>query len=111
MSSYRPAISPKAHARLAYMAAERQISITELIDELADLAWSQTANVEKGKAPAAIGKEPEKRKKGTFSPEEIDQIKTLYREGMSIGKIAARLGRHKSAVSYAIRAMKKRGEI
>ena len=52
-----------------------------------------------------------KPRKGTFSDEEIDQIKALSRKGWSPGKIAKELHRHKSSVTYAVDAMKKRGEL
>ena len=52
-----------------------------------------------------------KPRKGTFSDEEIDQIKTLSLEGWSPGRIAKELHRHKSSVAYAVDAMKKRGEL
>ena len=53
-----------------------------------------------------------KPRKGTFSDEEIDQIKTMYREGIGPAEMSRRMnGRYKSSISYAINAMKKRGEL
>lgn len=50
-------------------------------------------------------------RKGTYSPEELDQIRAMYREGKGSRVIAAAMNRGRSGIIYAINAMKKRGEL
>lgn len=112
----RISLSDDLYWRLVRLAADQELRYDALLekwineqeghrDEIAKNPSSQPAKT------ADLPHDSSRPRKGTFSPEEIDQIKALSREGQSPGKIAKELHRHKSSVAYAVASMKKRGEL
>ena len=103
--------------RLVRLAADQELRYDALLEKwIRDADSHRDEKTEIQKRTSSDTKKlasdtPDTKRKGTFSPDEIDQIKAFHREGWSPGRIAKELHRHKSSIAYAITAMKKRGEL
>ena len=112
----RISLSDDLYWRLVRLAADQELRYDALLEK-----WIRDADShrdEKAKNPSSqpaktadLPHDSSRPRKGTFSPDEIDQIKAFHREGMSPGRIAKELHRHKSSVAYAVGKMKERGEL
>lgn len=107
MPAHRISLLAEPYGRLAYLAALSDLKPNELVTMWIQAAWDHRE--EKAKKPSIQATAA--RPKGTFSDSEIDQIKQLTKDGIGPTEIARRLNRHKSSISYAIGAMKRRGEL
>ena len=107
MPSHRIGLSAQSYARLSYLAAIQDKRPNELLANWIQEAWDHRDDL--AKSPPI--QPPAARPKGTFTDLELDQIRTAYQAGKGPTEIGRSLGRHKSSVSYAINAMRKRGEL
>ena len=107
MPSHRISLSAQSYARLSYLAAIQDKRPNVLLDNWINDQWDHRDDL--AKSPPI--QPPTARPKGTFSDSELDQIRTAYQAGKGPAEISRSLGRHKSSVSYAIGAMRRRGEI
>lgn len=115
-SLMRISLDDDLYWRLVRLAADQEMRYDALLEK-----WIRDADSHRdqiGKNPsgqdaktADLPHDSSRPRRGTFSPDEIDQIKAFHREGWSPGRIAKELHRHKSSIAYAITAMKKRGEL
>lgn len=117
MSFMRISLDDDLYWKLVRLASEKKMRYYDLLESwIRDADSHRDEKTEIQKRTSSDTKKlasdtPDTKRKGTFSPDEIDQIKILYREGWSAGKIAREMNRGKSGVNYAINAMRKRGEL
>lgn len=111
----RISLDDKLYWQLVRIAADQEMRYYDLLESWIRDAWDHrddlAKNPDKPPCQASCLPPDSKRPKGTFSEAEIDQIRALHAEGLSPGKIAKELHRHKSSVAYAVDKMKKRGEL
>jgi hypothetical protein len=102
--------------RLVRLAADQEMRYDALLEKWIRDAESHRDQI--GKNPsgqdaktADLPHDSSRPRKGTYSPEELDQIRSLYKEGKGSRIIAQTMNRGRSGIIYAINAMKKRGEL
>jgi hypothetical protein len=102
--------------RLVRLAADQEMRYDALLEKWIRDAESHRDQI--GKNPsgqdaktADLPHDSSRPRKGTYSPEELDQIRSLYKEGKESRIIAQTMNRGRSGIIYAINAMKKRGEL
>jgi DNA primase len=119
MKIHRISLEAEAYARLAYIAALEQISPKDWMEERIKDAWDHRDESpiiqldDKPKCGAAtVADIPQKRKRLADNPDALQQIKTLWAEGVHNGtEIAKRINYPKATVAEHIKKLKERGEL
>jgi len=122
MKIHRISLEAEAYARLAYIAALEQISPKDWIEQRIEDAWGHRD--EKAKNPiiqlddkpkcgaVTDSDKPQKRKRLADNPDALQQIKTLWAEGVHNGtEIAKRINYPKATVAEHIKKLKEKGEL
>lgn len=112
----RISLSDDLYWRLVRLAADQEMRYDALLEKW--INEQEGHRDEKAKMPscqnsqaADLPHDSSRPRKGTYSEEELDQIRTMYREGKGSRIIAQTMNRGRSGIIYAINAMKKRGEL
>lgn len=112
----RISLSDDLYWRLVRLAADQELRYGALLEKW--INEQEGHRDEKAKNPSSqpaktadLPHDSRQPRKGTYSPEELDQIRAMYRDGKGSRVIAAAMNRGRSGIIYAINAMKKRGEL